>query len=91
MQSINRANPYLAEIIEILDLHLQKYKGDSDQARDHLSASDNDWLDQEILHCMTDCRYFLSNYYAIKTEDKGSRVYIRSGILRKFSTMNSDV
>jgi len=71
MQSINRANPYLAEIIEILDLHLQKYKGDSDQARDHLSASDNDWLDQEILHCMTDCRYFLSNYYAIKTEDKG--------------------
>ena len=66
---IRRANPYLEEIIEVLDLHLQKYGGDQAKAREYLSKDDNAWIDAEILHCMTDARYFLSNFYAIKTED----------------------
>jgi hypothetical protein len=68
---IRRANPYLEEIIEILDIHLQKYGGDQAKAREYLSKDDNSWIDAEILHCMTERRYFLSNYYAIKTEDRG--------------------
>lgn len=68
---ILRANPYLEEIIEVLDIHLQKYGGDQAKAREYLSKDDNDWIDSEILHCMTERRYFLSNYYAIKTEDRG--------------------
>ena len=68
---ILRANPYLEEIIEVLDLHLQKYGGDQAKAREYLSKDDNAWIDSEILHCMTERRYFLSNYYAIKTEDRG--------------------
>ncbi len=69
--AITRANKYLEEIIEILDLHLARHGGDVSKARDYLSKSDNNWIDDELLHCMTDTRYFLSNYYAIKTEDKG--------------------
>jgi hypothetical protein len=68
---IRRANPHLEEIIEILDLHLQKYGGDQSKARDRLEKDDSKWIDDEIFHCMTDVRYFLSNYYAIKTEDEG--------------------
>lgn len=72
--SINRANKYLGEIIEILDLHRSKYvegaKGD-DEARASLSGDDNKWIDGEIGHCIVEPRYFLSNYYAIKTEGLG--------------------
>lgn len=69
--AIQRANPYLGEILEDLDLKLQKYGGDQGKALEHLSKEDNEWIDEELLHCMTDTRYFLSNYYAIKTEDRG--------------------
>lgn len=71
MVSITRANPYLEEIIEILDMHLLKYNGNQEEARDHLSADDNAWIDNEVLTSIKDCRYFISNYYAIRTEDKG--------------------
>ena len=66
-----RANPYLEEIIEYYDLHLAKYGGDQAKALERLSKDDNEWIDNELVHCMSDTRYFLSNYYAIKTEDKG--------------------
>jgi hypothetical protein len=71
MAGITRANPYLDEIIEILHRHLDKYNGDHDKARQNLSKADNEWIDGEFIHCMKDTRYFLSNYYAIKTEEKG--------------------
>ena len=71
MAGFTRANPYLDEIIEILQRHLEKYNGDHDKARQYLSKADNDWIDEEFVHCMQDTRYFLSNYYAIKTEEKG--------------------
>ena len=71
MSSITRANPYLVEIIEILDMHLAKYQGDKELARDHLSRDDNQWIDDEILHCIRDRRYFLSNYYAYRDEQEG--------------------
>jgi hypothetical protein len=69
--AFTRANPYLDEIVEELQRHLEKYKGDQDQARLHLSKENSEWIDQEFIHCMQDTRYFLSNYYAIKTEEKG--------------------
>jgi hypothetical protein len=72
--SIIRSNKYLGEIIEILDMHRQKYRaGDigDDEARASLSSADNEWIDGEMYHSLTDTRYFLSNYYAIRTEDKG--------------------
>jgi len=71
MASIVRANPYLEEIITILDLHLEKYRGNVDEARDHLSADDNAWIDNEVLHCMREPRYFISNFYANRMEDGG--------------------
>jgi len=72
--SIIRANKYLGEIIEILDNHRAKYRaGDvgDDEARASLSSADNEWIDGECYHSLVDTRYFLSNYYAIRTEDKG--------------------
>ena len=69
--SITRANPYLEEIIKILDEHLAICNGDKELARDRLSAADNEWIDQEVLHCMTDSRYFISNYYAYRDEKEG--------------------
>ena len=72
--SIIRANPYLDEIIQILDMHRSKYRaGDigDDEARASLSSADNEWIDGECYHSLIDTRYFLSNYYAIRTEDKG--------------------
>ena len=55
-------------------MHRQKYRsGDigDDEARASLSSADNEWIDGECYHCLVDTRYFLSNYYAIRTEDKG--------------------
>ena len=71
MASITRQNPYLEGIIEILDLHLQKYNGNTEEARDHLSRDDNEWIDDECFHCITDVRYFISNYYAYRDEKEG--------------------
>lgn len=71
MASITRANPYLEEIITILDMHLAKYQGDVDLARDRLSADENKWIDDEVMKCLTDARYFISNYYAYRDEKEG--------------------
>lgn len=70
MAKVLRANPFLNEIIEILDLHRQKYRSD-DEARAYLSRDDNDWIDNEILHSITDTRYFISNYYFYRDEKEG--------------------
>jgi hypothetical protein len=69
--AITRQNPYLAEILTDLDFHLQKYGGDESEAREHLSAADNEFIDEEYLHCMTDTRYFISNYFAYRDEKEG--------------------
>lgn len=71
MAVITRANPYLNEILEIYDVHLQKYNGDADKARRYLTKGDNEWIDEELLHCMTDSRYFISNYFAYRDEKEG--------------------
>lgn len=71
MSAFTRANPYLDEIITILQHHLEKFHGDHDKAAQNLSKAESEWIDEEIFHSMKDTRYFLSNYYAIKTEEKG--------------------
>lgn len=71
MAGIIRANPHLGGIIEILDIHLQKHNGDIAKARDYLTTADNEWIDNEVLHCMIDSRYFISNYYAYRDEKEG--------------------
>lgn len=68
--AIRRANPYLAEIIEILDHHREKFQNDDD-ARAALSSSDNEFIDGEYFHCLTEPRYFISNYYAYRDETEG--------------------
>ena len=67
--AFTRANPYLEEIITILQHHLDRNHGDQDKARQNLSKAESDWIDEEIVRSMTGTRYFLSNYYAIKTEE----------------------
>ena len=69
--AITRANPYLGEIVEDLNMHLQKYNGDVVKARENLPKADSEWIDEELLHCLTDSRYFLSNYYAYRDEKEG--------------------
>ena len=68
---MRRANPFLEEIIEILDHHLEKHNGDPDKARQYLDNDSNKWIDDEILHCIVDDRYFISNYFAYRSEDEG--------------------
>ena len=70
MASIRRANPHLQEILDILDVHRAKYRSD-DEARAYLSKEDNEWIDNEIFHCLIDTRYFISNYYAYRDEKEG--------------------
>lgn len=70
MASITRQNPHLEEIIEILDMHRSKYHSDA-EARDHLTKDDNEWIDKELLLCITDKRYFISNYFAYRDEKEG--------------------
>lgn len=70
--AITRANQHLAEIIEILDAHRAKYRTDQ-EAIDRLPDADKAWIDEEILTCMNDRRYFLSNYYAYRDEKEGFR------------------
>lgn len=69
--AITRANPHLEEIIQILDMHLEKHQGNTVKAREYLSKDDNEWIDDELLHCMRDSRYFISNYYAYRDEKEG--------------------
>lgn len=71
MAAITRANPYLEEIIADLDHHLARYQGDVEMARDRLSKSENEWIDDEVFKCLTDARYFISNYYAYRDEKEG--------------------
>lgn len=73
MASIQRANPALSEIIELLDEHLAACKGDQNVALAKLSHSENEWIDEEILRCMVDTRYLISNYYAYRDEKEGFR------------------
>ena len=70
MAGIRRANPHLQEIIDILDLHRAKYVDDA-EARDKLTNSDNEFIDGELFHCITDTRYFISNYFAYRDEKEG--------------------
>ena len=70
--SITRSNPYLEEIVEVLNVHRTRYRSD-DEARAYLSREENDWIDEECLHCMADARYFISNYFAYRDEQKGFR------------------
>lgn len=67
---IVRQNPYLSEIIEILDAHRAKYRSDA-EAIANLSAEDSAWIDNELVTCMSDRRYFISNYYAYRDEKEG--------------------
>jgi hypothetical protein len=73
MASIQRANPHLEEIIEMLDQHLARNNGDVGLAMSKLTKSENEWIDDEIVHCMVDPRYFISNYYAYRDEKEGFR------------------
>jgi hypothetical protein len=70
--SVFRANQYLDEIIQILDNHRAKFTND-DESRAYLSRDDNEWIDSELLHCMTEPRYFISNYYFYRDETQGFR------------------
>lgn len=71
MASITRANPYLEEIVTHLDQHLAKHNGDVGIARDRLTKSDNEFIDEELVKCMGSARYFISNYYAYRDEKEG--------------------
>jgi hypothetical protein len=68
--AIQRANPYLEEIITVLDQHRSRYRSD-DEARAYMSKSDNEWIDNEYVKCMANTRYFISNYYAYRDEEHG--------------------
>jgi hypothetical protein len=68
--SITRQNPYIEEIIAILDIHRSRYRSD-DEARAYLSKDDNAWIDSELIHCMVEPRYFISNYFAYRDEKEG--------------------
>jgi intein/homing endonuclease len=72
VSGVVRANPYLAEYIEILDMHRAKYKTDA-EAMERLSHADSDWIDEEIVHCMGETRYFVSNYFFYRDETHGFR------------------
>ena len=77
--AFRRANPYLQEIIEVLDLHLEKYGGDHAKARERLSKDDNEWIDNELFHCITETRYFLSQL--LRNQNR------RQGLSRSLSTL----
>jgi len=70
---IERANPFLNEILEGLHEHYVSNGSDTDRAFNRLSKSESDWIDEEMFHVMTDPLYYMQNYHAIKTEEKGIR------------------
>ena len=72
MSTVTRANPYLNEIIEILDMHRRKYKSDA-EAINKLPTSDQQWIDEELTRCMVETRYFISNYFFYRDESEGFR------------------
>jgi hypothetical protein len=71
MSSLNRKNPYLNEAIEILDQHLRRCKYDVAVAANTLSHVYGEFVNEELMKCMMDPRYYLENYHVIKTKDEG--------------------
>jgi len=72
--AVVRQNPFLDEYIQILDMHRARYDSSyrgEEEARATLSREDNEFIDGEWVHCMTDTRYFLSNYYFYRDEAVG--------------------
>lgn len=68
MSEILRQNPFLDEILTDLDNKLAIH---GVEVWERLSKQENEWIDDEIFHCMTDARYFISNYYAYRDEKEG--------------------
>jgi hypothetical protein len=71
MSSLTRKNPYLNEAIEILDQHLRRCKYDVAVAANTLSHVYSEFVNEELMKCMVDPRYYLENYHVIKTKDEG--------------------
>ena len=71
MSSLTRKNPYLNEAIEILDQHLRRCKHDVAVAANTLSHVYSEFVNEELMKCMMDPRYYLENYHVIKTKDEG--------------------
>ena len=71
MNSLTRKNPFLNEAIEILDQHLKRCKYDYARAANTLSHVYSEFVDDELMKCMMDPRYYLENYHVIKTKDEG--------------------
>ena len=72
-QHIHRANEFLNEAIEMLDQHLYRYNGDIKKAHSCLTKTEQEFVAEEMEHCVIDPRYYLENYHVIQTEDQGLR------------------
>ena len=73
MSSIRRKDMLLNEAIEILDHHFKRCKYDYAQAFNRLNRYEEEFIDEELAHAASDPRYFLENYYVVKTEHEGFR------------------
>jgi hypothetical protein len=71
MSDVPRKDRYLNEAIEILDAHLSRCKNDIAVAFNTLSSVYNDFINEELSKCINDKRYFLENYYVIKSKQEG--------------------
>jgi hypothetical protein len=68
---IIRANPHLNEFIEMMDEYYIAVQGNTYLAWEKLGTTEKDFIAGEILHCVTDPRYYLENYHIIRTEHQG--------------------
>jgi hypothetical protein len=68
IESIPRKDPTLRDAIEVLDQHLVRCNNDIKEAWAALSADELRWIGEEVDRCL-DQRYFLENWYCIRTEN----------------------
>jgi hypothetical protein len=74
VDSIHRKDPYLNEMIEVLNFHYERARGDVKEAALSLSSYEKQIIDEEISRCsqpITGMRYYLENYHVIASESKG--------------------
>jgi hypothetical protein len=75
---VRRADKHLNEVLSVLDAHYEIHSDGDPRASPRtafqsLGRAEKQFVENEIIRCKQDVRYYLENYHVIKTEQEGFR------------------
>jgi hypothetical protein len=70
LSTVPRKDPYLQEVIDLLDMRFAQANADMRRAFSMLTSFESDFINNEIEKC-TEFRYYAENYHIIGSEEEG--------------------